>query len=64
MRSFKEAAELGEVARNARIASSRSVAALLWRMAREYQAEAARLDNNISPDIGGQPECLSSEGSS
>jgi hypothetical protein len=40
-------------ARNSRIATSRDVADELWRMAKEYQAQAAKL--GVPPEIGHEP---------
>jgi hypothetical protein len=56
MRSHDDAAELARIcAMNARAASSEHVAAELWRMATEYQAEAAKLDSGNVPAIGEPP---------
>jgi len=43
---------------NARLASSKEVAAELWAMAHEYQQEAAKLDGGHLPDIGALPYWL------
>jgi hypothetical protein len=40
-------------ARNARITTSRDVADELWRMAKEYQAQAAEMGD--FPEIGDEP---------
>jgi hypothetical protein len=62
MRSYKEAAELARIcAHNARYASTRAVAVELWRMAEEYQAEAAKLKNGKMPDIGDVPAWLADQ---
>ena len=49
--------ELVELARlcsrNSRIATSRDVSTELWRMAKEYQAQAAKL--GVFPEIGDEP---------
>jgi hypothetical protein len=54
--------EMIEVARlcanNARIASTKDAAAVLWRIAREYQEKAAKLDGDKLPDIGMPPRRL------
>ena len=42
-------------ARNSRIATSKEVAAELWRMAIEYQERAAKLDGGKQPEIGQRP---------
>ena len=56
MRTFQEAQELAlACARNARLASTKAVALELWRMALEYQAEAAQLNNGRKPYIGEEP---------
>jgi hypothetical protein len=56
MRSHDAATELARIcAMNARAANSEQVATELWRMAREYQAEAAKLDRGNVPDIGKPP---------
>jgi hypothetical protein len=53
MRNRDDAAELARIcATNARAANSEPVATELWRMAREYQAEAAKLDIGNVLDIG------------
>jgi hypothetical protein len=52
-------AELVELAKmcafNARAANEERVALELWRMAREYQERAAKLDSGKLPDIGARP---------
>jgi hypothetical protein len=59
MHTYREAAELAQLcARNARLASTKAVALELWRMAQEYQAEAAKLRNGKMPDIGDVPPWL------
>jgi hypothetical protein len=56
MRTYGESLELAEMcARNARIASDKDVARELWKMAQEYQAEIARLDNGALPELGDPP---------
>jgi hypothetical protein len=45
-------------ANNAHLAESKEAAAQLWRMAREYQEKAAKLDGGKSPDIGKRPAGL------
>jgi hypothetical protein len=46
MRTYSEALELAMIcARHSRLASTKQVARELWKMAREYQAEAAKVDN-------------------
>jgi hypothetical protein len=53
MRNRDDAAELaGICVMNAWAANSEPVATELWRMAREYQAEAAKLDIGNVLDIG------------
>jgi hypothetical protein len=53
--TYKEAAKLAAIcARNACSASTKAVAAELWRMAKEHQAEAARMGGKM-PDIGDPP---------
>jgi hypothetical protein len=59
MHNHKKAAELAVMcAHNARSSTSRDVADELWRMAKEYQAEAAKLDGTERVDIGEQPSSL------
>jgi hypothetical protein len=59
MHNNKQAAELAVMcAYNARSSTSRHVAAELWRMAEEYQAEAAKLDGTERVDIGEPPRSL------
>jgi hypothetical protein len=42
-------------AKNSRTAQTKDVAAQLWKMAREYQEKAGKLDNGKLPDIGNAP---------
>ena len=54
MHSYSEVLELAIMsARNARLASTKQVAQELWKIAQEYQAEAAKLGE--TPDIGDPP---------
>jgi hypothetical protein len=54
---YEELVELARLcANNARIASTTDVAAVLWRIAREYQEKAAKLDGDKLPDIGKPPQ--------
>ncbi len=56
MLNYDELVELARLcAHNARIATSREVADELWRMAKEYQAQAAKLDGSTVPEIGDDP---------
>jgi hypothetical protein len=57
--SHRQAAELALMcAYNARGAATHPVAAELWQMAKEYQAEAARLDRNQPVELGEPPRLL------
>jgi hypothetical protein len=57
MRTYSEALELAIMsARNARLSTSKQVALELWKMAQEYQAEAAKL--GTMPDLGDPPQGL------
>jgi hypothetical protein len=57
MRTYSEALELAIMsARNARLSTSKQVAQELWKMAQEYQAEAAKLGR--MPEIGDPPRGL------
>jgi hypothetical protein len=59
MHTYSEASELALMsARNARSASTKQVARELWKMAQEYQAEAAKLGNGRVPDLGSPPDGL------
>jgi len=59
MRTYSEALELATMcARNARLSSNKQVARELWKMAQEYQAEAAKLDNGRQPELGDPPQEL------
>jgi hypothetical protein len=59
MRTYSEALELAEMsARSARCASSKRVAQELWKIAQEYQVEAAKLNGGTLPDIGDPPQGL------
>jgi hypothetical protein len=59
MENYKQAAELAIMcAYNARSSMSRPVAAELWRMAKEYQAKAAKFNCKRRVDIGEPPQSL------
>jgi hypothetical protein len=59
MQTYDDLVELaGLCAGNARIAHSREVAIELWKMAREYQKKAAKLNGGKLPDIGKPPPCV------
>jgi len=59
MHTYSEVLELAMMsARNARCASTKQAARELWKIAQEYQAEAAKLDNGRMPDIGEPPQEL------
>ena len=45
-------------ARCARGASNKQTARELWKIAQEYQAEAAKVDSDRVPDIGDPPQGL------
>ena len=56
MPTYKDLVELADIcARHARGATSKDVAAVLWKMAEDYQSEAVKLDSGKSPDIGESP---------
>ena len=57
MRTYTEAVELAVMsARCARGASNKRTARELWKIAQEYQAEAAKIDSDRVPDIGDPPQ--------
>jgi hypothetical protein len=57
MRTYNEALELTLMsARNARQTSDKQTASELWKMAQEYQAEAAKLGDGKLPDLGKPPQ--------
>jgi hypothetical protein len=59
MRTYGEALELATMcARNARISTDKNMARELWKMAQEYQAEVAELDNGRLPELGSPPHGL------
>ena len=59
MHTYSEAFELAMMfGRNARLSTNIEVARELWKMAQEYQAEAAKLGNGRMPDLGNPPEGL------
>jgi hypothetical protein len=59
MHTYSELLELAMMsARNARCASTKKVAQELWKIAQEYQAEAAKLGDGTLPDIGDPPQGL------
>ena len=54
MLTYDELVELARLcSRNSRIATSRDVSTEFWRMAKEYQAQAAKL--GMFPEIGDEP---------
>ena len=56
MPTHEDLAELAKIcARHARVATNKDVASALWKMAEDYQSEAAKLDSAKSPDIGQPP---------
>jgi hypothetical protein len=58
-RTYNEAVKLAEMsARSARYASTKQIARELWKIAQEYQAEAAKLNGSTLPDIGEPPQGL------
>jgi hypothetical protein len=57
MRTYSEAFELAKMcARDARLPSNEQTAHELWKMAQEYQVEAAKLGR--MPDLGDPPQGL------
>jgi hypothetical protein len=57
MRTYREALELALMsARNARLTSDKQTARELWKMAQEYQSEAAKLGDCGLPDLGDPPQ--------
>ena len=56
MPTHEDLAELAKIcARHARGATNKDLAIVLWKMAEDYQSEAAKLDSAKSPDIGQPP---------
>ena len=56
MQTYEELAELARVcAKNAHLASSKEIAAELWKMAAEYRDKATKLNGGTAPDIGPPP---------
>jgi hypothetical protein len=56
MPTHEDLAELAKIcARHARVATNKDLASALWKMAEDYQSEAAKLDSAKSPDIGQPP---------
>jgi hypothetical protein len=59
MRTYDDLAGSARIcAHNARIATSNQIAVELWKIAREYQKEAAKLASGKLPDIGAPPYCF------
>ena len=57
MPTHEDLAELAKIcARHARGATDKDVATVLWKMAKDYQSEAVKLDSGKSPDIGEPPD--------
>jgi hypothetical protein len=62
MRTYQEAATLARFCANqARLATVKTLAEETWRLALEYQQEAAKLDGGNLPEIGQKPAKLSIE---
>jgi hypothetical protein len=60
-RAYSETLKLAEMsARSAHCASNKKVARELWKIAQEYQFEAAKLNGGTLPDIGDPPEGIES----
>ena len=58
MPTYEDLAELANIcARHARCATNEAVAVVLSKMAKEYQAEAAKLDSGRSHEVGEPPRC-------
>ena len=56
MPTHEDLTELAKIcARHARGATNKDVAAVLWKMAEDYQSEAEKLDSGKSSDIGEPP---------
>jgi hypothetical protein len=56
-RTYSETVKLAQMsARSARCASNKRVAQELWKIAQEYQFEAAKLNGGTLPDIGDPPQ--------
>jgi len=53
MRTYSEALDLAMMSA---LSSNQQVARELWKIAQEYQAEAAKLDNGRLPDLGNPPQ--------
>ena len=63
MRTYEEAASLARFCANqARIAGVQTLADEMWRLALQYQQEAARLDSGHIPAIGEKPARLATDG--
>jgi hypothetical protein len=57
MRTYNEVLGLALMsARNAHLTSEKLTARGLWKIAQEYQGEAAKLDNGRLPDLGDPPQ--------
>jgi hypothetical protein len=62
MRTYKEATDLARFCANqARLATVKTLADEMWRLALEYQQEAASLDSENPPQIGEKPTRFSNE---
>jgi hypothetical protein len=56
MLTYQDLVELANIcARHARGATNKDVAAVIWKMAEDYQTEAVKLDGGNSLDIGEPP---------
>jgi hypothetical protein len=63
MRTYEQAAKLARFCANqARIATVKTLADEMWRLALEYQQEAVKLNSeNLLPEIGQRPTKFSNE---
>jgi hypothetical protein len=63
MQTYEHLVEMARIcAKNAHIASSKEIAAELWKTATEYRDKAANLHGGAAPDIGQPPYWLPRSG--
>jgi hypothetical protein len=55
MQAYADFVELARICARNSYNASKDVSVELWKMAREYQQEAAKLNGGLSPDIGKPP---------
>ena len=58
MPTYEDLVELANICARRAAQRTRTLAAILWKMAEDYQSKAVKLDSGKSPDIGEPPARL------